>query len=161
MPISFSSLRSVAEIRLTALLALQCGLLPLAAAPATEATKPELLATFRSGPMRGVESIVFAARGVNPTDGHWYANFGYYSHDPNRKAYTEGAKLYRLNLESRELITLLADPKGGVRDPQVSYDGKKILFSYRPGGTEQYHLYEINADGTALKQLTSGPYDDF
>ena len=45
---------------------------------------------------------------------------------------------------------MLADPKGGVRDPQVSYDGKRILFSYRPGGTEHYHLYEINADGTAL-----------
>ncbi|NOS70850.1 MAG: hypothetical protein HOP33_13080 [Verrucomicrobia bacterium] len=120
-----------------------------------------LLDEFRDGPMRGVESIVFAARGVNPTDGHWYANFGYYSHDPNRKAYAEGAKLYRLNLQTRESAALLDDPKGGVRDPQVSYDGKRILFSYRPGGTEQYHLYEINADGTALKQLTSGPYDDF
>ncbi len=121
----------------------------------------DLLKEFRDGPLKPVESIVFAARGVNPTDGHWYANFGYYSHDPQRKAYTEGAKLYRLNLETRELSPLLEDPKGGVRDPQVSYDGKKILFSYRPGGTEPYHLYEINADGTGRKQLTSGPYDDF
>lgn len=125
------------------------------------ASANELLNGFRDGPMRGVESIVFAARGVNPTDGHWYANFGYYSHDPNRKAYVEGAKLYCLNLRTHELTTLLADPKGGVRDPQVSYDGKRILFSYRPGGTEQYHLYEINSDGTALKQLTSGKFDDF
>lgn len=121
----------------------------------------DLLTEFRNGPMRGVESIVFAARGVNPTDGHWYANFGYYAHDPNRKGYAEGAKLYRLNLQTRALTALLTDPKGGIRDPQVSYDGNKILFSYRPGGTEPYHLYEINADGTALKQLTSGPYDDF
>lgn len=121
----------------------------------------DMLADFRAGPLQEVASIVFAARGVNPTDGHWYANFGYYSHDPNRKAYTEGAKLYRLDLETRELSALLDDPKGGVRDPHVSYDGKKILFSYRPGGTEPYHLYEINADGTALKQLTSGAYDDF
>ena len=51
-------------------------------------------------------------------------------------------------------------PRGGVRDPQVHYDGKKILFSYRKGGTEQYHLYEINADGTGLRQLTDGTYDD-
>ena len=161
MPISFSSSRLVAEIPLTALLALLGCFFPLAASAAVDTPKPDLLSTFRAGPMRDVVDIVFAARGVNPTDGHWYANFGYYSHDPNRKAYTEGAKLYRLNLATRELTTLLADPKGGVRDPQVSYDGKKILFSYRPGGTEQYHLYEINADGTALKQLTSGPYDDF
>ncbi len=47
-----------------------------------------------------------------------------------------------------------------MRDPQVHYDGTKVLFSYRKGGTEQYHLYEINADGTGLRQLTSGDYDD-
>ena len=47
-----------------------------------------------------------------------------------------------------------------MRDPQVHYDGTKILFSYRKGGTEQYHLYEMNADGTGLRQLTDGPYDD-
>ena len=89
--------------------------------------------------MRDVEEIVFAARA-----GHWYVNFGYYSHDPDRKAYAEGTKLYRLNLRTRELTALLADARGGARDPQVSYNGKKILFSYRPGGTEQYHLYEMN-----------------
>lgn len=130
-----------------------------------------LLEKFLDGPMRGVESVVFAARALNPTDGHWYANFGYYSHDPDRKAYAEGTKLYRLNLRTRELTALLADKTGGVRDPQVSYDGKKILFSYRPGGTEQYHLYELDLSGSGedlkseirnpkLKQLTSGPFDD-
>ena len=130
-----------------------------------------LLEKFLDGPMRGVESVVFAARALNPTDGHWYANFGYYSHDPDRKAYAEGTKLYRLDLRTRELTTLLADKTGGVRDPQVSYDGKKILFSYRPGGTEQYHLYELDLSGSGedlkseirnpkLKQLTSGPFDD-
>src|SRR5262245_49779430 len=118
------------------------------AAPASKqsAASPGLLNTFLDGPMRGVDEIVFAARGVNPTDGHWYANFGYYSHDPERKAYVEGTKLYRLNLRTRELKTLLTDPRGGVRDPQVSYDGKKVLFSYRPGGTEQYHLFELALD---------------
>ena len=110
--------------------------------------------------MAQVEDIVFAARGVNPTDGHWYANFGYYAHDPTRKAYTEGAKLYRLNLRTQGLATILADGRGGIRDPQVHYDAKKILFSYRQGGTDNYHLYEINIDGTDLKQLTTGRYDD-
>lgn len=145
----------------------------------------ELLTKFLHGPMRDVQNIVFAARGVNPTDGHWYANFGYYSHDPDRKAYVEGAKLYELNLATRELTTLLADPRGGVRDPQVHYDGKKILFSYRKGGTENYHLYELDLEAATqgeipmaenkslihaksqssipaakLKQLTDGPFDD-
>jgi hypothetical protein len=47
-----------------------------------------------------------------------------------------------------------------VRDPQVHYGGEKILFSYRRGGSPYYHLYEINSDGTHLKQLTSDPFDD-
>ena len=45
-----------------------------------------LLDRFRTGPMSGVEEIVFAARKMNDTDGHWYANLGYYAHDPKRKA---------------------------------------------------------------------------
>ncbi len=140
--------------------------------PAAAKIEPDsLLARFLAGPMQGVEEIIFAARALNPTDGHWYANFGYYSHDPDRKAYAEGAKLYRLNLRTRELTALLVDETGGVRDPQVSYDGKTILFCYRPGGTENYHLYELNLSDAGenpkseiqnpkLKQLTSGPYDD-
>ncbi len=120
-----------------------------------------LLDQFRAGPMAGVSEIVFAARKQNQTDGHWYANIGYYAHDPARKAWREGTKLYKWSLATGKLVTLVDDPRGGVRDPQVSYDGKTILFSYRKGGTEAYHLFEISADGSGLRQLTDGNYDDF
>jgi hypothetical protein len=120
-----------------------------------------LLDRFGAGPMAGMTDVVFCARRPNERDGHWYANIGYYAQDPNRKAWREGGKLYRWNLATGQLTTLLDDPRGGVRDPQVHYDGRKILFSYRKGGTENYLLYEINADGTGLRQLTSGDYDDF
>ena len=59
-------------------------------------------------------------------------------------------------------LTVLLDAKGGsVRDPQVHYDGAKILFSLRKAGEDFYHLYEIGVDGTGLRQLTSGPFDDY
>lgn len=133
----------------------------LVAIPPLPAAEPStLLDRFLDGPMREVTQVVFAARGVNPTDGHWYANFGYYAHDPARKAYVEGTRLYRLDLRTRQLTALLNDPRGGVRDPQVHYDGQRILFSYRPGGTDHYHLHEILADGTGLRRLTDGPFDD-
>jgi len=137
--------------------ALLCNLTLGAATPAP----PRLFEQFRQGPMAAVDELIFAARKVNETDGHWYANIGYYAHDPNRKAWREGGKLYRWHLDTGRLTALLDDPRGGVRDPQVHYDGWRILFSYRPGGTEYYHLYEINADGSGLRQLTSGNYDDF
>ena len=57
---------------------------------------------------------------------------------------------------------MLLDAQGGsVRDPQVHYDGRKILFSYRPAGTDFFHLYEINVDGSGLRQLTAGEFDDY
>ena len=124
-------------------------------------TTGDLLAEFRRGPMSNITDVVFCARKPNPTDGHWYANFGYYAHDANRKAWREGTKLCRLNLDTGKIITLLEDPRGGIRDPQVHYDGGKILFAYRKGGTENYLLYEINVDGSSLRQITTGEFDDF
>ncbi|NTV76280.1 MAG: hypothetical protein HGA66_19015, partial [Holophaga sp.] len=52
------------------------------------------------------------------------------------------------------------DPGGGVRDPCVLRDGRTILFSYRPAGTENYHLHLIQSDGTGIRRLTDGPWDD-
>jgi hypothetical protein len=133
--------------------------------PAVTASSEALLETFRAGPMAGVEDVIFAVRKIVPE--HWYANFGYYASDQGKsyfgnanKLYRDGGRLCRLNLATGRVTTLLDDPRGGVRDPQVDYDAGKVLFSYRKGGSEHYHLYEINADGTGLCQLTDGPYDD-
>ncbi|MFK5923106.1 MAG: hypothetical protein QM496_13075 [Verrucomicrobiota bacterium] len=106
------------------------------------------------------ERIVFASRG-QVQDGHWYANIGYYSYDKESKLYSEGGHLCILNLKSGKIDILVADAKGTIRDPAVHYDGEKILFSYRKGDSENFHLYEINTDGSHLKQLTSGPFDDY
>ena len=44
--------------------------------------------------------------------------------------------------------------------PDVSYDCSKLLFSFQPKGDKSFHLYECNIDGSDLKQLTFGDYDD-
>ncbi|HUS93091.1 MAG TPA: hypothetical protein VM695_14630 [Phycisphaerae bacterium] len=130
---------------------------------------PELLAEVLAGPMKGVEEIVFALRHPGG-DGHWYANFAYYARSADQKAYgPAGGKLCRLNVRTGEVTTILDDPEGSVRDPQVHYDGRRVVFSYRKGGGEHFHLYEIDLDrhpsagsGQAgLRQITpDAPYDD-
>jgi hypothetical protein len=50
---------------------------------------------------------------------------------------------------------------GSFWRPDVSWDGKKVLMSFKPHNEKSFHLYEINADGSGLVQLTDGPYDDF
>lgn len=120
----------------------------------------DLLAGFLDGPMRDLERVVFAVRPFG-VDSHWYANFGYYADDENRLPYPEkGGKLCVFDLKTKNVTTLLDDPEGAVRDPQVHYDAGKILFSYRPGPEKNYHLYEIDIDGKNLRQLTSGEFDD-
>ncbi|MEI7900373.1 MAG: discoidin domain-containing protein [bacterium] len=69
-------------------------------------------------------------------------------------------------------------PAGNFTHPELSYDGKKILFSYcrfypevpelrNKTDTDKipeeafYHLFEMNVDGSGLRQLTRGRYDDF
>jgi len=130
-----------------------------------------LLAAVLEGPMAGCEEIIFAQR-VSGRD-HWYGNFGHYCNpkspysngaliktDDMRYAFGDGGRLCRFNLRTGELRVLLDDPAGGIRDPNVHYDGRRILFSYRKGGSKAYHLYEINVDGSGLKQLTDGPDND-
>jgi len=51
---------------------------------------------------------------------------------------------------------IIESPKGVLRDPDISFDGKKILFSLRRNRADDYHLYESGVDGKNLKQLTFG-----
>src|SRR4051812_28802276 len=50
---------------------------------------------------------------------------------------------------------------GSVFKPAPSFDGKKVLFAMRRDGEDWFHLYEVNVDGTNLRQLTDGPFNDF
>jgi len=66
--------------------------------------------------------------------------------------------------------------EGAFLSPDLSYDGKTILFAYTQArayekyqGKEAYewspeishHIFKVNADGSDLVQLTDGPTDDF
>ena len=87
--------------------------------------------------------------------------------------------------ENPKLVNLLADSKvetgrlagrslrpGAFLAPDVSYDGKTILFAYTEGLEKMpnhgvwspeacYHIFRVNADGSGLVQLTDGACNDF
>lgn len=73
------------------------------------------------------------------------------------------SNLYKLSPISPDgLVTPITSFTGAsISDPAVSFDGKKILFSMRPSGGSQRNIYEIDADGTNMRQVTSGGGDDF
>ena len=75
------------------------------------------------------------------------------------------------NMRARSL-TAGQLPEGSYMQPEVSYAGDRILFAFcevssmipkdDPGRLDRfYHLYEIRPDGSGLRQLTDGPYNDF
>jgi len=146
----------------------------------TGTRQPPMLEKMFAGPMKDVEHIIFAIR--IPGRDHWYVTFGNYCgfieerkngpwhDDPVRVAwkeedgllwgYGDGTALVKQNIRTGELEILMHDEKGTIRDPQLHYDGLKILMSYRPGGTHVFHLYEIDIDGGNLRQITDDIYDD-
>ncbi len=107
-----------------------------------------------------IEEIIFVQRG-GYEDPHWYANIGYFCDDELDPAYTTGAQLCKLNLKTGHVTVLLETAQGCIRDPKVHYDAQKILFSWRKENMTHYNLYEMHVDGTHVRQITSGPFDDY
>ena len=107
-----------------------------------------------------IEEIIFVQRG-GYEDPHWYANIGYFCENENDPAYTTGAQLCKLNLKTGKITVLLETVKGCIRDPKVHYDAQKILFAWRKEGLPNYNLYEMKIDGSDIRQITSGPFDDY
>jgi len=137
------------------------------APPAKPAAAPQrpLLERALAGPLRDVREILFVTR-LPYDDGHWYANIGYYCDDETRKAYAGNGKpdvgtLSALDLRTGAVRVILDAQGGSIRDPQVHYDGRTILFAWRKAGADVYHLHEIRSDGSGLRQITDGPYDDY
>jgi hypothetical protein len=57
-----------------------------------------------------------------------------------------------------EVETLLDDPDGMIRDLDVSYDGKRILFSWKKSQKDDdYHIYEMTIATKQVRQVTKEP----
>ncbi len=70
-----------------------------------------------------------------------------------------GSELCLLEWDGQEFHeqTLIRDEHGVIRDPDVSFDGKRILFSWKKSDREDdYHLYEMDVRSREIRQLTFG-----
>jgi hypothetical protein len=61
-----------------------------------------------------------------------------------------------------QVRNLTQQTDAAISDPCISFDGTKVLFSMDPAGPGRRGIYEINIDGTGLRQVTNGGGgDDF
>ena len=73
---------------------------------------------------------------------------------PHADLFQGGAALKTIDLPTGRVQTLLDVPDGVVRDPEVHFDGQRIVFALRRNRDEDFHIWEIGSDGTGLRQLT-------
>ena len=101
------------------------------------------------------QPILFVVRQQYRRDHHNTATM-FQTGEINTGSFQGGGAIKTLDVATGETKTLLDVPEGIARDPDVRFDGKKILFSMRRDREDDYHLYEMNADGSDLTQLTFG-----
>ncbi len=77
----------------------------------------------------------------------------------HERQFEPGAALCRLEIEGGRCTvrTLLDDPNGVIRDPDVSWDGRHVLFAWKKSDRrDDYHLYEMELATGSIRQLTGG-----
>ncbi|MFH1919590.1 MAG: hypothetical protein ABIP48_06900, partial [Planctomycetota bacterium] len=109
-----------------------------------------------ANPLVSERPILFVLRHQYKTDHHNTATM-FQTGEINTGSFQGGGAVKHLDLaRGGEVKTLLEFPEGVARDPDVRFDGQKILLSIRRNREDDYHLYEVNADGAGLVQLTFG-----
>ncbi len=142
---------------------------------------------FKNPRVASIQKLLFVTREALPADElDWGTHicdqfFGFHA---KLKGSTQGDGLYVLEgpfTDKPKLVNLLAGRKVesgawkgrkldncGYLSPDVSWDGKEILFSCTKGeprirewdDNTSFHIFKCNADGSKLAQLTSGKWND-
>ncbi|MCX5682134.1 MAG: hypothetical protein NT049_00395, partial [Planctomycetota bacterium] len=134
----------------------------LASAPAADkpALDAELAALareiFTASPLLTAAPIVFASRRQYQEDHHNTETMFQTGEICTGKFKGPGALKAVDFAAGGKVRTILDAPDGVIRDPEVSFDGRRIIFSMRRDIRDDYHIYEVSADGTGLRQLTFG-----
>lgn len=114
-------------------------------------------ALVANNPLLTRHPILFVTRKQYRPDHHNTATL-FQPGEINAGSYDTAGALKILNVADGSVRGLLNPGPGvTVRDPEVSYDGKLIVFSMRKDRKDSYHLYTIRSDGTELRQMTSAP----
>jgi len=106
-----------------------------------------------ANPLVSGRPILFVARKQYRSDHHNTATI-FQTGEINTRSFTGKASLKTFNPADGRTHTLLETSDGVIRDPEVHFDGGRVIFAMRKDIKDNYHVYEIKADGTGLKQLT-------
>ena len=102
---------------------------------------------------QGIETLVFIKR-LTYNANHYYTEY-------INSSWMPGGNLCLLDLKDGSTRDLLPDMTHGVFERfDVSFDAKHIVFAWKSRAREGYRIYEVNADGTGLRQILAAPADE-
>jgi hypothetical protein len=111
-------------------------------------------AALTANPLVSGQAIVFTARPPYAAAYHAIDTLAQVGEATDGQ-YRPGGVLKLFDPQSGRTKTLVEAPLGMVRSPCVHFSGQRILFSMRRTPKENLHLFEIHADGSGLRQLTT------
>ncbi|MCF6284491.1 MAG: hypothetical protein L3K26_04815 [Candidatus Hydrogenedentes bacterium] len=110
-----------------------------------------------ANPLVSGQPILFVVRAQYKSDHHNTATL-FQKGEINTASFQAGGSMKTIDFaQGGKVETLIAVPDGKVRDPELHFSGQRIIFSLRKNIDDDYHIYEMNTDGTGLRQLTSAP----
>ncbi len=109
--------------------------------------------------------ILFVVRDQYSPDHHNTETL-FHTGEPNNGSYLPGGPLKILDpVTGKTSVLLEPGPEGLIRDPEVHFDGRKIVFAMRKARAENYSIYELEVDPQngwaivpdSLRRLTNEP----
>ncbi|MCC7494357.1 MAG: hypothetical protein IT204_18510 [Fimbriimonadaceae bacterium] len=149
-------LERVAPARRRDLQALAGQLAALGPEPSDEQLTPLLQAAYRCHPQLAGRELLYVVRAQYKPDHHNTETL-FQTGEINTASFVGGGALRAVDLASGRTRTLWELPQGIVRDPEVHFDGQRVIVAGRRQPDDDYHLYELPAAGGAPIQLTRQP----
>lgn len=106
-------------------------------------------------PLLRRQPLLFVVRHQYKKDHHNTATM-FQNREINTQSFQGGGALKVLDTRTGQVRTLLELKEGVLRDPEMHFDGTRFVFAMRREIKDEYHIYEMNVDGSNLRQLTFG-----
>ncbi len=107
-----------------------------------------------ANPLLKHHPVLFVVRNQYRPDHHNTATI-FQAGEVNTGSFVGESALKCIDFADGGSVRTLYDCTGGIlRDPEVHFDGGRIVFSMRRSVNDDYHVYEIGSDGGRLRQLT-------
>jgi len=101
--------------------------------------------------------IVYVARIQYPYGGHHAIDTHHHTDENNTERFKPGGALKVIHLGQGGATRALVEPaEGMMREPDVHFSGRKIVFSMRRHIGEDYHIWEIDVDPATVMDAGAG-----